>query len=269
MTSTMNLSALINADVTLSSADDARAVFVRDITAVASVIVPELTGAKPRKGSLEQTVMADLLDGYTATGMNPKAATQARTRLLNTMRIVVANPRVAAETDADYASRVMDARTVANVGDQKSILAAIAGKGAQAKAAAKAKRADAAKAAADRKAAAADPKAAATAAAAKAAADSKAASKAAADAAKADPATAATERAALIERSMTQTAPNVRALVKAFESGEIDAVRWATFIADLAYATEFAKAAKAPVVEGTTEAPAKRTRKAKVATDAA
>lgn len=263
MNSTMNLSALINADVTLSSADDARAVFVRDITAVAFVIVPELTGAKPRKGSLEQAVMADLLAGYTAAGMNPKAASQARTRLLNTMRIVVANPRVAAETDADYASRVMDARTVANVGDQKSILAAIAGKGAQAKAAAKSKRADAAKAAADRKAAATDPKAAA----AKAAADSKAASKAAADAAKADPATAATERAALIERSMTQTAPNVRALVKAFESGEIDAARWATFITDLAYVAALAKTAKAPVVEGTTEAPAKvkRTRTPKVA----
>ena len=265
----LNFTALIDADLTIQSAEDARAIFVRDITAFAPIAVPHLTGGKPRNGSAEQKIMSDIADGYAAKGLNKTAWTSARTRLLNTMRIICVNPRVAIETDAEYAVRVMEARTVANVGTKEALLAAIAGKGAQATAAAKAKRAQAATNAANRKAeadAAKDPKAAA----AKAKAEAEQAAKdakAAKEAAKVDPEAAKAERAVVVESNLTQSPKTLRALAKAYADGEIDPARWATFIADMAYALDAAKATHAPVVEGTTEAPAKakRTRKAKVA----
>ncbi len=248
--STLNFANLINADVTLSLADDVRGAYVADITAIAPAIVPELTGKRPARGSAEQSIMEDILAGYVATGMAEKTAKQARTRLLNAMRIVAANPRVEVESDADYAQRVMDARTVANVGDTAAILAAIAGKGEQAKAAAKVKRANAAKAAADRKADAAktDP-AKAKADAAKAKADADAAK---ATASKVNAETAKADRAAAFEAAMVTHLSNARVLAKALESGEIDPARWAKFVADAGYALAAMKSAKVPVATGTT-----------------
>ena len=264
----LNFTAVIDADLTIEKADNARKVFVEHVTAMAGLVVPHLSGGKPRNGSAEQTIMADILAGYQERGLSKAAATQARTRLLNTFRIMSVNPRHTVETDAEYAIRVMEARTVANVGTKDALLAAIAGKGAQAKALAKAKRTEAAKNAADRKAAdaaKADPKAAA-AAAKVAKADADAAKVAADAAAKANPQAAAEARATLVEQNRIQSPKTMRGLVLAFEAGEIDDAAWAQTLKDWEYVLGLAKAARRPVVEGTTEAPkAKRTRKAKAA----